>query len=144
MTRIYLTTADVLGIHEVILARYGGAGGIRDCNAVDAAVARPQCGWYAGAVEEACALCESLLMDHPFADGNKRTAFAALDVFLRLNGIRLEVQDSEMHRLIMRWIAESGRDRLSLMVQDARIFAGDGKGLLLAVSSARMSQIDGK
>ncbi len=142
--RIYLTTADVLGIHEVILARYGGAGGIRDCNAVDAACARPQCGWYAGAVEEACALCESLLMNHPFADGNKRTAFAALDVFLRLNGIRLEVPDGEMHRLIMRWIAKPGRERLSLMVQDVRIFARYGKGLLLAVSSARMPHEDGK
>ena len=130
MTRFYLTLPDIIGIHEVILARYGGAGGIRDCNAVEAACARPRCGWYAGAVEEACALCESLLMNHPFIDGNKRTAFAALDVFLRLNGIRLEVQDSEMHRLIMRWIAEPGRNRLSLMVQDVQPLARRGQDCL--------------
>ena len=129
MTRTYLTLADVLGIHEIILARYGGARGVRDQAAAEAACARPRCGWYAGAIEEACALCESLLMNHPFIDGNKRTAFAALDVFLRLNGIRLEVQDREMHRLILRWIATSATERLLLMVQDVRPLAGDQKGL---------------
>ena len=144
MTRFYLTLPNIIGIHEAVLRRFGGAGGVRNLAAADAAVARPRCGWYADVAEEACALCESLLMNHPFIDGNKRTAFAALDVFLRLNGIRLEVQDSEMHRLIMRWIAESRRNRLSLMVQDVRIFARYGKGLLLAVSSARMPHEDGK
>ena len=129
MTRTYLSLADVLGIHEIVLARYGGAQGIRDRAAVESACARPRCGWYAGAVEEACALCESLLMNHPFADGNKRTAFAALDVFLRLNGLRLEFLNGEMHRLIMRWIACPAAERLSRMVQDVRPLAGNRKGL---------------
>lgn len=129
MTRVYLTLADVLGMHAIILARYGGAQGVRDRAAVEAALARPRCGWYAGTVEEACALCESLLMNHPFIDGNKRTAFAALDVFLRLNGIRLEVADGEMHRLILRWIAVPAAERQPLMVQDVQPLAGDGRGL---------------
>ena len=127
--RTYLTLADVLGIHEIILARYGGARGVRDSNAAEAACARPRCGWYAGTIEEACALCESLLMNHPFIDGNKRTAFAALDVFLRLNGIRPDVQDGEMHRLILRWIATPAADRLPLMVQDVRPLAGNQQEL---------------
>ena len=129
MTRTYLTLADVLGIHEIILAHYGGARGVRDQAAIEAACARPRCGWYAGAVEEACALCESLLMNHPFIDGNKRTAFATLDVFLRLNGIRLEVQDGAMHGLIMRWIATPATERLPLMVQDVWPLVETQKGL---------------
>ena len=129
MTRFYLTLPDIIGIHEAVLRRFGGAGGVRNLAAADAAVARPRCGWYADVAEEACALCESLLMNHPFIDGNKRTAFAALDVFLRLNGIRLEVADGEMHRLILRWIAVPAAERQPLMVQDVQPLAGDGRGL---------------
>lgn len=54
--------------------------------AVESSIYRPQCGYYADIVEEACALMESLLINYPFVDGNKRTAFAAFDVFLRING----------------------------------------------------------
>lgn len=89
MSRDYLTTADVLGLHAILLERYGGASGIRDMGALESSVYRPQCGYYADIVEEACALMESLLINHPFVDGNKRTAFAAFDVFLRINGKRL-------------------------------------------------------
>ncbi|MBR5997696.1 MAG: Fic family protein, partial [Deltaproteobacteria bacterium] len=64
----YLTTADVLGIHAALLKRYGGADGVRDMGAVEAAVFRPQCGYYNDIIQEACALFESLLMDHPFVD----------------------------------------------------------------------------
>jgi death-on-curing family protein len=72
---------------QVLLEKYGGADGLRDAGALEAAAFRPQCGYYNDQVEEAAALLESLLINHPFIDGNKRTAFAAADVFLRLNGI---------------------------------------------------------
>jgi len=85
----YLDVADVLAFHDIQLRRYGGAPGIRDMGLVEAALFRPQTGYYKDIIEEAAALWESFLMNHPFIDGNKRTAFAVMDVFLRVNGIRI-------------------------------------------------------
>ena len=90
MVHDYLTVADVLGLHAVLLQRYGGAPGVRDPGALEAALFRPQTGYYEDIVMEAAALLESLAINHPFVDGNKRTAFAAADVFLRINGWRLQ------------------------------------------------------
>lgn len=90
MAHDYLTVADVLGLHAVLLQRYGGAPGVRDPGALEAALFRPQTGYYEDIVMESAALLESLAINHPFVDGNKRTAFAAADVFLRLNGWRLK------------------------------------------------------
>ena len=86
----YLTVEDVLAFHEIQLRSYGGAPGIRDMGLVEAALFRPQTGYYKDILEEAAALWESFLMNHPFVDGNKRTAFAVMDVFLRINGIRIQ------------------------------------------------------
>ena len=85
----YLSVEDVLAFHNIQLKRYGGAPGIRDMGLVEAALFRPQTGYYKDILEEAAALWESFLMNHPFVDGNKRTAFAVMDVFLRVNGIRI-------------------------------------------------------
>lgn len=90
MPRDYLTVADVLGMHTVLMQRYGGALGVRDPGALEAALFRPQTGYYEDIVAEAAALMESLAINHPFVDGNKRIAFAAADVFLRINGWRLQ------------------------------------------------------
>ena len=117
----YLTTADVLGIHAALLKRYGGADGVRDMGAVEAAVFRPQCGYYNDIIQEACALFESLLMDHPFVDDNKRTAFAACDVFLRINGIHLQATAEEMHRKILDWIQAAPNERWQVMEQELRL-----------------------
>lgn len=72
-------------MHQVLIRRYGGASGIRDMGALEAAVFRPQSGYYDDIIWEAAALIESLTINHPFVDGNKRIAFAAMDVFLRIN-----------------------------------------------------------
>ena len=90
MARDHLTVADVLGMHTVLMQRYGGAMGVRDPGALEAALFRPQTGYYKDIVAEAAALLESLAINHPFVDGNKRIAFAAADVFLRVNGWRLQ------------------------------------------------------
>ncbi|MEZ5660880.1 MAG: type II toxin-antitoxin system death-on-curing family toxin [Burkholderiaceae bacterium] len=89
MARDFLTVADVLGMHTVLVKRYGGSPGLRDAGALEAALFRPQTGYYEDIVAEAAALLESLAINHPFVDGNKRIAFAAADVFLRINGWRL-------------------------------------------------------
>jgi len=83
--RDYLTKPDVIAIHDDQLLRFGGAAGIRDEGALEAALARPQNGYYADLFEEAAALWESVSQNHAFIDGNKRTAFASLDVFLTIN-----------------------------------------------------------
>ena len=74
---------------------FGGLHGVRDKNAVEAAVFRPQTGYYNSLEEEAAALMESLGNNHGFLDGNKRIAFTATDVFLRRNGFFLEVDASD-------------------------------------------------
>jgi death-on-curing protein len=84
----YLTVVEVLAIHDDQIERYGGAYGLRDRGLLEAAIFRPQTGYYADLVEEAAALWESLSQNHPFIDGNKRTAFAAMYTFLAINEIR--------------------------------------------------------
>ena len=98
MPRDYLTVADVLGMHTVLMQRYGGAGGVRDPGALEAALFRPQTGYYADIIAEAAALLESLAINHPFVDGNKRLAFAAADVFLRINGWCLKRPPMVIHQ----------------------------------------------
>ena len=93
----YLTVADVLGMHTVLMKRYGGATGVRDPGALEAALFRPQTGYYDDILAEAAALLESLAINHPFVDGNKRMAFAAADVFLRINGWRLQRASMQIH-----------------------------------------------
>ena len=90
MARDFLSVADVLGMHTALIHRYGGTLGVRDPGALEAALFRPQTGYYKDIVAEAAALMESLAINHPFVDGNKRIAFAAADVFLRINGLRLQ------------------------------------------------------
>ena len=97
MPRDYLTVADVLGMHTVLMQRYGGAPGMRDPGALEAALFRPQTGYYGDILAEAAALMESLATNHPFVDGNKRIAFAAADVFLRINGYRLHRAPMQIH-----------------------------------------------
>lgn len=96
----YLTMAEVLAIHADQIARYGGSQGVRDAGILEAALYRPQTGYYADLVEEAAALWESLAQNHPFIDGNKRTAFAAAYTFLAINGSQLTADPVEVYAFI--------------------------------------------
>jgi death-on-curing protein len=118
--RDYLTSVEVLALHHALIERHGGAHGLRDMGAVEAAVFRPQCGYYADIAEEAAALLESLLISHPFIDGNKRVAFAACDVFLRINGHAIRAEPDWIYQRIMEWIAAS-EDRFELIVRDLKV-----------------------
>lgn len=115
----YLTLNEVLTIHEELIARYGGAPGVRDLGAVEAALFRPQSGYYSDIIEEAAALAESLLINHPFVDGNKRLAFAACCIFLEINGFVLNAEPDWLYQRIMMWLG-SREKRFELMVQDLR------------------------
>lgn len=83
-----------------LIELFGGLHGVRDTGAIEAAVFRPQTGYYNSVEEEAAALMESLGMNHGFLDGNKRIAFTAADVFLRRNGFYIDVRAEEGHQFI--------------------------------------------
>ena len=74
MTRQFLTIGQVIHIHDELIREFGGAFGIRDEVTLASAVARPKIGYYEHLAGEAAALLESLINNHPFIDGNKRTA----------------------------------------------------------------------
>ena len=92
--------AEVYRMQHRLIELFGGRYGVRDQGAVEAAVFRPQTGYYNCVEEEAAALMESLGNNHGFIDGNKRIAFTAADVFLRRHGFYLEVEGIEGHAFI--------------------------------------------
>ena len=98
--REYLTVAEVYRMQYRLIELFGGLHGVRDAGAIEAAVFRPQTGYYDSVEEEAAALMESLGMNHGFIDGNKRIAFTAADVFLRRNGFYIEVSAEDGHQFI--------------------------------------------
>ena len=89
-------------MHERLLERFGGARGVRDLGLLESALFRPRTGHYADVAQMATALFESLIMNRAFVDGNKRVAFFATDVFLRLNGWCLEVAPKAAHAFLLR------------------------------------------
>jgi len=91
----YLTVDEVIYIQEEMIKEFGGIHGIRDRNSLEAAVMRPQVGYYKSIYDEAAALMESLAMNHSFIDGNKRIAFFATDIFLRMNGYSISCESEE-------------------------------------------------
>jgi death on curing protein len=98
---IFPSLEDLMLMHEVLIRRFGGSTGIRDKDALDAALYRPQSGYYSDPISQAAALFESLAVNHPFVDGNKRIAFAAMDTFLRLNSIKINQSSQAAYREIM-------------------------------------------
>jgi death-on-curing protein len=97
---LYPTVAEALEIQRQLIDLFGGAHGLLDKGRLEAAIFRPQIGYYNGLPEEAAALMESLGNNHPFLDGNKRIAFTLTDVFLRLNGYFLDVEAEAANRFI--------------------------------------------
>ena len=96
----YLTVAEVYRMQYRLIELFGGLHGVRDQGAVEAAVFRPQIGYYNSVEEEAAALMDSLGNDHGFLDGSKHIALTAADVFLRRNGFYIEVDSQAGHEFI--------------------------------------------
>lgn len=97
----FLSLDEVLAIHEQLIEVFGGPAGVRDMGMLESALYRPQTGYYDGINQMSAALFESLLMNHPFVDGNKRAAFFVTDTFLRLNGYRIKVEPRTAHAFIV-------------------------------------------
>jgi death-on-curing protein len=106
----YLTVDLVLRIHERQIERFGGDPGLRDAGLLDSALAQPRAAFggqslYPTLEEKAAALAFSLVMNHPFVDGNKRTAAAAMLMFLSRNGYTVYATDEEFESIILRTAA---------------------------------------
>jgi len=112
--RVYVTVAEVIAIHHHQIEEYGGEHGLLHQGALEAAVFRPQTGYYGDLSEEAAALLESLVNNHAFLDGNKRVGFAAAHTFLLLNGFDLDVSSQTAFGFIMKAIKE-GKFRFVLL-----------------------------
>lgn len=97
----YPDIGEAVAIHDVLIEEFGGTKGMRDEGALASAIMRPQLGYYDSLIEEAAALLESLANNHPFVDGNKRTAVAVTDTFLRLNGHYIDCDNEEAYRYFM-------------------------------------------
>lgn len=100
-TALYLTLDEVLALHAALLARHGGAQGVRDMGLVESALARARSGYYESLSEQAAALLQSFAMNHAFIDGNKRVAWASSMVFLRMNGYRVRVSAEDAERFLI-------------------------------------------
>jgi len=102
----YLTLGEVVALHRAIVAATGGADGIRGLGALESALAQPKATFggtdlYPSIVDKASALAFGLAMNHPFVDGNKRIAHAAMAVFLDLNGFDIEATVDEQEQLML-------------------------------------------
>jgi death-on-curing protein len=104
--RVYLTVAEVVAIHHHQIEEYGGEHGLLNQGALESAVFRPQTGYYNDLSEEAAALLESLVNNHPFLDGNDRVGFAAVHTFLLVNGFELDVSSRAAFEFMMKTMAD--------------------------------------
>ena len=97
----YLTLEEVLLLHARLIQRTGGSGGVRDMGLLDSALARPRATFggedlYPSLWHKAAALMHSLIKNHPFVDGNKRTALTATGLFLEVNGYTLTASNEQV------------------------------------------------
>ena len=102
----YVTLGEVVALHRAILESSGGASGIRDLGALESALAQPRATFggsdlHSSVHAKAAALGFSLTLNHPFVDGNKRVAHAAMEVFLVLNGYEIVALVDEQERLML-------------------------------------------
>ena len=97
---------DVLNIHEFIINKFGGSHGIRDINLLKSAISRPfqtfdQQDLYKTHVEKAGALIESIVTNHPFIDGNKRTGYVLMRLYLMENGIDINASQDAKYSFVI-------------------------------------------
>ncbi|MDF5706396.1 MAG: type II toxin-antitoxin system death-on-curing family toxin [Nostoc sp. S4] len=102
----YLLLVEVLGLHRQIIEQSGGRLGIRDLGGLESAIAQPRMTFdgedlYLTIIDKAVALGFSIIMNHPFIDGNKRTGHASMETFLILNGMEIGTSVDEQEQVIL-------------------------------------------
>ena len=98
-----ISLSDILKLHELSIQKYGGSHGVRDEGLPDSAIARPFQTFgdedlYASAIEKAAAIAESLIINHAFVDGNKRTGFLAMLAVLKIGKMNLTATEEDAYQ----------------------------------------------
>ncbi len=115
----FLELSEILLIHEVQIARFGGMQRIRDGGLLESALAQPKATYgskllHSTIYEQTSAYLYHIAKNHPFIDGNKQTAFAAMDVFLRINGYILRLTDTQSYNLVLQVVQDNlGKEELA-------------------------------
>jgi len=102
----YLSLPEILHVHEAIISASGGSSRIRDLNSLESSLNQPRVTFdqqelYPDIISKAAILCFSIIMNHPFIDGNKRTGHAAMEIFLMLNGHEISADIEEQEEIIL-------------------------------------------
>lgn len=105
---------ECLELYRTVIEKFGGTEGIRDMGLLESALYRPQTGYYESLSEMAAALMESLLLNHPFVDGNKRVAFFLTEIFLRTNGFKISVS-AKAGKKFLEKVITSKNDRFEML-----------------------------
>ena len=119
----FLETEDVLNIHQVLVEQFGGMPGVRDEGLLESALSQPKATFFGELLhptihEQAAAYLYHIAKNHPFLDGNKRTAYGGMEAFLRLNGYNLNPTDDEAYDMVMRVAqGEITKEELSRFVE---------------------------
>jgi len=120
----YLSLSEALELHRRIIGQSGGALGVLNLGSLESALAQPRMSFggkelYPSVVDKASALGFSLIQNHPFLDGNKRTGHAAIELFLVLNGFEIRSSVDEQERIILQVASgEIERDTFTLWLRD--------------------------
>lgn len=107
----FLEIADIVDIHQILIEQFGGMTGIRDEGLLESALSQPKATFFGELLhptlhEQAAAYLYHIAKNHPFLDGNKRTAYGAMEAFLRLNGYNLDLSNEEAYNMVMQ-VAQS-------------------------------------
>lgn len=102
----YLSVREIIDLHSRVVRQFGGAPGIRDRGALESSVGQPLQAFggedlYAGVTAKAAALGYFLATNHPFIDGNKRVAHAAMETTLLLNGLEIRASIGEQEQIML-------------------------------------------
>ena len=120
----YLSAEQILFIHARLIEETGGSHGVRDLGMLLSAIGRPQASFddqdlYLDSFSKAAALMESLIRNHPFVDGNKRTGITAAGLFLRRNGYRLTATNADVIAITMKIAqSQSNLEELTIWFRD--------------------------
>ncbi len=101
-----ISIEQALKIHTIAIEKFGGANGVRDIGGLGSALARPFQtfegeGLYSTIFEKAAAIGESLIMNHPFIDGNKRSGYLLMEALLRYEGYKITASDEHLYNFVI-------------------------------------------
>lgn len=119
----FLEITDILDIHQILIDRFGGMSGVRDEGLLESALSQPQASFFGELLHptihaQAAAYLYHLAKNHPFLDGNKRTAYGAMEAFLRLNGYNLDLSNEQAYNMVMQVAqGEMSKEELSSLLE---------------------------